>query len=204
MLVSGKVAEKGVSQETGPWRRQPLSRPEGDEGAIMPVASSLLACPFARPPPPALHPRVRFILLSASVAQAASIRGIVTDATGAKVTGASVVLVSNGQVIASAVSTADGSFQILTGTSGRFFLVVSATSFRQLQTPDFYAGPSTALSATSCSSRSGHASPSLSPQPERQPRNRRPAPPPACLARSTLLCATISLALCASCPAPPS
>ena len=47
---------------------------------------------------------------------------------------------SNGQVIASAVSTADGSFQIPTGSSGRFFLVVSAKSFRQLQTPDFYAG----------------------------------------------------------------
>ena len=50
------------------------------------------------------------------------------------------VLVSNGKVVASAVSTADGSFQILTGSEGRFFLVVSAKSFRQLQTPDFYAG----------------------------------------------------------------
>ncbi len=50
------------------------------------------------------------------------------------------VLVSNGKVVASAVSTADGSFQILTGGDGRFFLVVSAKSFRQLQTPDFYAG----------------------------------------------------------------
>ena len=49
-------------------------------------------------------------------------------------------LVSNGKVIASAVSTADGSFQILTGAAGRFFLVVSAKSFRELQTPDFYAG----------------------------------------------------------------
>jgi iron complex outermembrane receptor protein/vitamin B12 transporter len=35
---------------------------------------------------------------------------------------------------------ADGSFQILTGSTGRFFLVVSAKSFRQLQTPGFYAG----------------------------------------------------------------
>ena len=42
--------------------------------------------------------------------------------------------------LSTAVSTADGSFQILTGASGRFFLVVSAKSFRQLQTPDFYAG----------------------------------------------------------------
>jgi iron complex outermembrane receptor protein/vitamin B12 transporter len=71
---------------------------------------------------------------------AASIRGVVTDTTGAKVTGANVVLFSNGQVVASAVSTADGSFQILTGGEGRYFLVVSAKSFRQLLTPDFYAG----------------------------------------------------------------
>jgi iron complex outermembrane receptor protein/vitamin B12 transporter len=79
-------------------------------------------------------------LLSGSASQAASIRGVVTDATGAKVTGARVVLVCNGKTVGSAVSTADGSFQILTGTEGRFILVVSANTFRQLQTPDFYAG----------------------------------------------------------------
>ncbi|MGA2907065.1 MAG: TonB-dependent receptor [Terracidiphilus sp.] len=76
----------------------------------------------------------------AATCSAASIRGVITDATGAKVPGAAISLVSNGQVIAAAVSMADGSFQILTGASGRFFLVVSAKSFRQLQTPDFYAG----------------------------------------------------------------
>jgi iron complex outermembrane receptor protein/vitamin B12 transporter len=71
---------------------------------------------------------------------AASIRGVVTDASGAKVTGAIVDLVSDGKVVATAVSTADGSFQILTGIEGRFFLVVSSKGFRQLQTPGFYAG----------------------------------------------------------------
>jgi len=80
-----------------------------------------------------------FLVLFAAFAPAASIRGVVTDATGAKVTGAAVSLFNNGKVIASAVSSADGSFEILTGASGRFFLVVSARSFRQLQTPDFYA-----------------------------------------------------------------
>jgi iron complex outermembrane receptor protein/vitamin B12 transporter len=78
--------------------------------------------------------------LLASVSHAASIRGVVTDAMGAKVTGASVSLVSNGKVVASSVSSSDGSFQLTTGTAGRFFLVVTAKSFRQLQTPDFYAG----------------------------------------------------------------
>src|SRR6266700_759639 len=79
-------------------------------------------------------------LASALSAHAASVRGLVTDASGAKVSGATVALVQNGQVAASTVSGADGSFQILTGTSGRFFIVVSAKSFRQLETPGFYAG----------------------------------------------------------------
>ena len=83
---------------------------------------------------------VILFILFASVSHAASVRGVVTDATGAKVTGASVSLVSNGTVVASAVSSSDGSFQLTTGSAGRFFLVVTAKSFRQLQTPDFYAG----------------------------------------------------------------
>lgn len=77
---------------------------------------------------------------SAATCSAASIRGVVTDATGAKVTGASISLFNGNKAIATAVSTADGSFQILTGTTGRFFLIVTAKSFRELQTPDFYAG----------------------------------------------------------------
>jgi iron complex outermembrane receptor protein/vitamin B12 transporter len=76
----------------------------------------------------------------ATLCPAASIHGVVTDASGAKVSGANVVLVSNGKVASSAISGADGSFQILTGATGRFFLVVSAKSFRQLETPGFYAG----------------------------------------------------------------
>jgi iron complex outermembrane receptor protein/vitamin B12 transporter len=97
--------------------------------------------------PPAVSSRaprrliaVLLFILFAAAGHAASIRGVVTDTTGAKVTGASVSLVSNGTVVAAAVSTADGSFQLTSGTAGRFFLVVTAKSFRQLQTPDFYAG----------------------------------------------------------------
>jgi vitamin B12 transporter len=90
----------------------------------------------------ALRHAVAAILFAilATASYAASIRGVVTDGTGAKVTGASVSLVSNGTVVASSVSNSDGSFQLTTGTAGRFFLVVTAKSFRQLQTPDFYAG----------------------------------------------------------------
>lgn len=72
-------------------------------------------------------------------ARAASVRGVVTDASGAKVSGAVVALLSKGNVVASAVSGADGSYEILTGIEGRFYIVVSAKSFRQLETPGFYA-----------------------------------------------------------------
>jgi vitamin B12 transporter len=79
-------------------------------------------------------------LFTTTICPASSIRGVVTDASGAKIAGANVFLLNNGKVVTSVVSTADGSFQIITGVDGRFFLVVSAKSFRQLETPGFYAG----------------------------------------------------------------
>ncbi len=42
-------------------------------------------------------------------------------------------------MVANAVSTADGSFQLLTGGNGRYYLIVSSPGFRQLETPGFYA-----------------------------------------------------------------
>ena len=82
------------------------------------------------------------LLLAAStgLASAASIHGIVTDSSGARVPGARVVLLNRGAVVTSSISAADGSFQLTTGAAGRFFVVVSAPSFRQIQTPNFYAG----------------------------------------------------------------
>jgi vitamin B12 transporter len=80
------------------------------------------------------------VFFAALSGHAASVHGVITDASGAKVTGANVVLIADGKVVATAVSGADGSFQILTGSQGRFFLAVSAKSFRQLETPGFYAG----------------------------------------------------------------
>ena len=80
------------------------------------------------------------LVFATAFCPAASIRGVVTDASGAKVTGANVVLISGGKAVGAAISTADGSFQLLTGVEGRFFLMVSAKGFRQLETPGFYAG----------------------------------------------------------------
>jgi iron complex outermembrane receptor protein/vitamin B12 transporter len=87
-------------------------------------------------------PAFTTILLTAiaTLCPAASIHGVIADTSGAKVTGANVILLSDGREVATDVSKADGSFQILTGSTGRFFLVVSAKSFRQLETPGFYAG----------------------------------------------------------------
>jgi len=78
--------------------------------------------------------------LAAAICSAATVRGVVIDPSGAKVTGATVVLVSNGKIVNTAISAADGSFQFQIGEDGRFFLLVTAKSFRQLETPDFYAG----------------------------------------------------------------
>lgn len=84
------------------------------------------------------------LLLSglSTMLEAASIHGTVTDATGARISGAHVVLVIRGKVAGEAQTASDGSFQILTGSEGRLFLLISAPNFRQLQTPDFYAGRS--------------------------------------------------------------
>lgn len=84
---------------------------------------------------------VSFLMaLSAPLASAASIHGTVTDTSGAVISGARVVLFSKQTIATTGASNADGSFQLTTGKSGHFFLVVSAPGFRQLQTPDFYAG----------------------------------------------------------------
>ena len=80
------------------------------------------------------------ILFSSICAQAASIRGRVTDSSGARVANAAIALLQGGKIVANTVTGADGSFTLTTGISGRFFIVVSASSFRQLETPTFYAG----------------------------------------------------------------
>jgi vitamin B12 transporter len=129
---------KGVSQETGPCVPPAHLRSEGNEGDFMLVSTYFLSRTFST-----LLPRLAAVFLlvtSVALCPAASIRGVITDSSGAKVNGASVILISGGKAVNSAVTAADGSFQMTTGVEGRFFLVVSAKSFRQLETPGFYAG----------------------------------------------------------------
>jgi len=116
-------------------------RSEGNEGAIMPV-SAYVRGRLVRTLPHKFLPAIAAALLAAIAAlcPAASIRGVVTDPSGARVSGANVIVLSNGKIVTSAVSSTDGSYQVLTGADGRFFLVVSAKAFRQVETPGFYAG----------------------------------------------------------------
>ena len=114
----------------------------------------------------------------------------------------SISLVSNGQVVASAISAADGSFQLTTGVCRPFL----SCRLRQSHSVNCKHPTSTLASlipssATSCWSRHGCANRSSSLPPARRLRSRKPAPPPPSSARSISLCATISSALCVSCPA---
>jgi iron complex outermembrane receptor protein/vitamin B12 transporter len=78
-------------------------------------------------------------LFSATLLEAGVIRGTVTDTSGATVVGASIVLMNGAKYVGKTVSTSDGSYQLVTGQSGRFSLVITAQSFRQLEPPSFYA-----------------------------------------------------------------
>src|SRR5580698_955882 len=70
-----------------------------------------------------------FFLLSATFLHAGVIRGTVTDTSGATVVGATIVLMNGAKYVGKTVSTADGSYQLVTGQSGRFSLVITAQSF---------------------------------------------------------------------------
>jgi vitamin B12 transporter len=83
---------------------------------------------------------VFFSLLAGIAAPAAEVHGVVSDPSGARITGAKVVLIRNGSTVSAGVSGADGSYQITTAEQGRFYLVISANGFRQLEAPGFYAG----------------------------------------------------------------
>jgi iron complex outermembrane receptor protein/vitamin B12 transporter len=79
------------------------------------------------------------LLIVPTLAHAGVIRGTVTDVTGATVTGATVVLLNGGAFVSKTVSTADGSYQFVTGQSGRFTVAITAQGFRQINVPTFYA-----------------------------------------------------------------
>jgi iron complex outermembrane receptor protein/vitamin B12 transporter len=71
---------------------------------------------------------------------AAIVHGTVTNPLGIGVVHASVVLVQNGQILAVALTRADGTYQITSSASGRFYVLTSASNFKQITSLSFYAG----------------------------------------------------------------
>ena len=76
----------------------------------------------------------------ASAVHAVSVHGTVTDPLGSPIANATVGLVQYGEVLLSARTGADGGYAIVNAASGRFYVLASGISFRQLQTQSFYGG----------------------------------------------------------------
>jgi vitamin B12 transporter len=72
---------------------------------------------------------------------AAIVRGTVTDPLGLPVIHANVMLVQKGQILALALTRNDGTYQISSSASGRFYVLISANNFKQITSLSFYAGP---------------------------------------------------------------
>ncbi|HEV2274326.1 MAG TPA: TonB-dependent receptor [Acidobacteriaceae bacterium] len=72
---------------------------------------------------------------------AAVVHGTVTDPLGAPIAGATVALVSRSQVIAQSATQHDGTYRLTTSVRGRFYVLASAGTFKQVSTQSFYAGP---------------------------------------------------------------
>jgi iron complex outermembrane receptor protein/vitamin B12 transporter len=126
--LAGKAAwQDAQSQETGLRRTKPSS--EGNGGKMRELLR-----------------RRRFvflwicILLAVSPIRAVVVHGRVTDPLGAGIANADVALVYNGKVIVAGKTESDGSYSLSTSSSGRFYVLASGSSFRQLATQSFYGG----------------------------------------------------------------
>src|SRR5882672_9584097 len=122
----GKAILLGVSQE--PVRLQFLNRLPRGSGGYMSSFSRRVSRFFLS----------GCLFISAASLHAVTVHGTVTDPLGQPVVGAVVALVQNGKVIVSAQAGADGTYQISSATSGRFYVLASGRSFRQLVTQSFY------------------------------------------------------------------
>lgn len=81
-----------------------------------------------------------FLLGSRTALHAVSVHGTVTDPLGYPIANAVVGLVHDGKVLLDARTAADGTYTLVSGASGRFYVLATGHSFRQLATQSFYAG----------------------------------------------------------------
>ncbi len=78
---------------------------------------------------------------TAPALHAVVVRGTITDPLGVPIASAVVALLQDGKVVATVSSGADGSYQLSSGSGGRFYVLAGGTSFRQLATESFYGAP---------------------------------------------------------------
>lgn len=79
-------------------------------------------------------------LAAPPLARAVSVHGTVTDPLGYPIADAVVGLVQNGQVLVNGRTGPDGQYTLTSAATGRFYVLASGISFRQLATESFYAG----------------------------------------------------------------
>jgi vitamin B12 transporter len=89
---------------------------------------------------------VVFFFTSLALAQASTVRGVVTDPLGAVVTNARVELISPAGKIAETATDSSGRYEVATGQAGRFHLRVTAPTFAATETGSFYLNGSEAIS----------------------------------------------------------
>lgn len=83
---------------------------------------------------------ISVLLLAALPLSAVVVNGRVTDSLGRPIANANISLVQNGKVIVAAKTLNDGSFQLTSSATGRFYVLAGGESFRQLATQSFYGG----------------------------------------------------------------
>ncbi len=79
-------------------------------------------------------------LLAPCASRAVTVHGTITDPVGEVIPNAIVTLMHNGHVVKVTRSHADGSYELISGLSGRFYVLATGKSFRQITTQSFYAG----------------------------------------------------------------
>ena len=81
------------------------------------------------------------LLACTPLLHAVAVRGTVVDTLGLPIPSAIVALIENGQVVVTVRSGPDGSYQMSTGSVGRFYVLATGRSFRQVTTESFYGAP---------------------------------------------------------------
>lgn len=87
-----------------------------------------------------------FVVTLVSVAQASTVHGVVTDPLGAIVPEARVELFSSTKKITETVTDSEGKYELKSARGGRFYLRITAHSFRDAETEPFYVSDSETVS----------------------------------------------------------